>query len=410
MLERFTKSGLAIAILTMSGLTGQTAQADMVFVVDTLIDDATATACVDVNPNDCSLRGAITAANAIPLPEQVTLSVPIGDYLLTINGAAEDGNQTGDLDVLRSLTIQGLSLSSSRVVGGGNTGLDDRLLEVHGAGTLLVVEELSFLSSVPPADLHAVTVGPGAAIRFNRVDIGDCGSIMDGGGGLRVGEGASASLVDSEVSFNAGLQGAGILVQDGTVVITDSEIRNNSAANRGGGIAILDLAAPTGAFIADGSYFFSNVSADGGGIWAGTDTEVRLTDDFFENNRVTIGPSRLGGGIFSRGEVVLDGTTITEGSANAGVAIYIEDTGDGGSQLDMVNSTISGTSTDPGIGAIHMIATIAELLHVTMAENALDIIASQTSLQVTGSLFEGGCQLVIGTIVQTGGTNLGQGS
>jgi hypothetical protein len=104
---------------------------------------------------------------------------------------------------------------------------------------------------------------------------------------------------------------------------------------------------------------------------------------------------------------VLDGTTITEGSANAGVAIYIEDTGDGGSQLDMVNSTISGTSTDPGIGAIHMIATIAELLHVTMAENALDIIASQTSLQVTGSLFEGGCQLVIGTIVQTGGTNLG---
>ena len=371
-------------------------------------DDAGATACLDAVPNDCSLRGAITTANAVPMPDPVTIEVPAGDYALTIAGAFENLNQTGDLDVLRSMTIQGENVVLTDVGGGGMGGLADRLIEAHGSGTVLEVRDLTFKQSVPPNGLHAVTIAPEAAGRFVRVYIETSGSVTDGGGGLFVGLGATASLTDSRVWFNAGLEGAGILVQDGSLVITDSEIRNNIADSRGGGIAILDSAVgPVDVVNVTGSHFMENSSGDGGAVWAGVDTEVRFTDTFFEDNEVTIGPSRLGGAIYSQGDVVLDRSTITGGLANNGVAIYAADLGGGPPTVDLVNSTISSTSTDPGVGAITLSAANAELLHVTMVDNSVDVFASQSSMQTTGSLFEGGCLLVIGSTAQSEGTNLG---
>ncbi len=401
------KNALSLVLFASSSLVGGAVLADVTLVVDTIIDDATAVACLDAVPNDCSLRGAITTANGILLPEPVTVTVPSGDYLLTLVGAGEDANQTGDLDVLRSLTLEGALVLTTDVDGGGAGGLGDRLLEVHGAGTLLEVDNMTFERGVPVTDLHAVTLGPGTAAQFHQVYIETCGSLANGGGGLFVGSGASVSLDDSRVWFNAGFQGAGILVQDGSVVITDSEIRNNVAAVRGGGIAILSsLAGPVDTVWAEGSYFFNNDSAEGGGVWAGTGTELVLIDDFFETNRVTLGSSRRGGGIYSQGRVDLDGTTITRGSANAGIAIYVEETGDGNAQLDIVNSTISAASTVSGVSAIFLFGASAEFLHVTMASNTLDITAIGGDLQVTGNLFGAGCDIP-GVPLLTGGTNLG---
>src|SRR5262249_12673103 len=51
------------------------------FTVDTTADDPAKTACDDAAPDDCSLRGAITAANA--LAEASAIDVPAGTYELT---------------------------------------------------------------------------------------------------------------------------------------------------------------------------------------------------------------------------------------------------------------------------------------------------------------------------------------
>jgi len=51
-----------------------------VFTVDTVSDDPAATSCSDTAPNDCSLRGAIIAANGLSEPS--TINIPPGTYVL----------------------------------------------------------------------------------------------------------------------------------------------------------------------------------------------------------------------------------------------------------------------------------------------------------------------------------------
>src|SRR5437870_3850242 len=69
---------------------------------------------------NCSLREAIQAANtdsavdACPAGSGAdTITLPVGTYTLTIPGANEDANQTGDLDNARDLTINGAGAAAT---------------------------------------------------------------------------------------------------------------------------------------------------------------------------------------------------------------------------------------------------------------------------------------------------------
>ena len=55
----------------------------------------------------CTLRAAITVANANPGPDEIDLDPTLGTYTITIAGIAEDANDTGDLDITDDLTING---------------------------------------------------------------------------------------------------------------------------------------------------------------------------------------------------------------------------------------------------------------------------------------------------------------
>ena len=73
-----------------------------------------------------SLRSAIMAANAKPNSD--TIILPAGTFKLTIAGAGEDSDATGDLDINGNVTIKGKS-SSSTIIDGNNL---DRVIEVLG--------------------------------------------------------------------------------------------------------------------------------------------------------------------------------------------------------------------------------------------------------------------------------------
>jgi hypothetical protein len=86
------------------------------FDVDRTDDTAAATACTAA-PNDCSLRGAIIAANADPGADPVVINLqPGATYNLTLaNATQENAAATGDLDITTGL-------HPVTIAGGGATG------------------------------------------------------------------------------------------------------------------------------------------------------------------------------------------------------------------------------------------------------------------------------------------------
>ena len=54
---------------------------------------------------DCTLRAAVQEANALEGAD--TITIPAGEYKLTMEGAGEDDALSGDLDITRQVTITG---------------------------------------------------------------------------------------------------------------------------------------------------------------------------------------------------------------------------------------------------------------------------------------------------------------
>jgi len=99
------------------------------FDVDRTDDNAGATACTAA-PNDCSLRGAIIAANANANVDPVTINLQPGTtYNLTLaNATQENAAATGDLDITTSL-------HSVTIAGGGSSGLNATVIDAGGLNT-----------------------------------------------------------------------------------------------------------------------------------------------------------------------------------------------------------------------------------------------------------------------------------
>src|SRR6266566_3361762 len=99
------------------------------FDVDRTDDTAAATACTDAD-NDCSLRGAIIAANANLSADPVIISLqPATTYSLTLtNATQENAAATGDLDITTTL-------HTVTIVGGGSSGPDATIIDAAGLNT-----------------------------------------------------------------------------------------------------------------------------------------------------------------------------------------------------------------------------------------------------------------------------------
>jgi CSLREA domain-containing protein len=142
------------------------------------------------DPAACSLREAIWAANhdLVLLAPGCTagsgtdkITVPTGTYNLTIPGAGEQGDATGDLDVSEPATIRHIGAAPAIVDAKGI----DRVFEINTPG--------------------------GAAVAISGLTI----------------QGGNAA---------AGTNGGGILNTAGVLNLSDSTVSNNTASSWGGGI------------------------------------------------------------------------------------------------------------------------------------------------------------------------------
>src|ERR671930_1669239 len=99
------------------------------FDVDRTDDTAAASACTAA-PNDCSLRGAVIAANADVSADPVIINLqPATTYNLTLtNATQENAAATGDLDITTTL-------HSVTIAGGGSSGPNATIIDAAGLNT-----------------------------------------------------------------------------------------------------------------------------------------------------------------------------------------------------------------------------------------------------------------------------------
>lgn len=156
---------------------------------------------------NCSLREAIQAANtdtavdACPAGSGTdTIVVPAGTYTLSIAGAGEDANATGDLDITADLTIIGAGAATTIVDG---TDLD-RVFDVHGVTV-----------SISGVTIQNGNVGGSGAGILNRL-------------------GGSLTVTGATVTSNVASETGGGIRNDGTATLVNVTISDN-VANAGGG-------------------------------------------------------------------------------------------------------------------------------------------------------------------------------
>ena len=260
------KSALLLATMALAViLASLPARADSTFLVDTTADNVSATACTAA-ASDCSLRGAIIAANNASGADVV--EVPGGNYTLTISGAGEDASATGDLDISGALTIDGAGADSTTVAGG--EGFGDRIFDNFGGAVTTI---------------SALTITGGS---------GDGGGIHNRG---------ALTVSDSTISNNTATnQGGGIYNSRGTLTVNRSTISNNTAGSSGGGIfSLTDPGFVTSKTTITNSTISANTAGPNGG--GGVRNYFGLTE--IENSTITnnTAANGQGNGVWSYGYI-----------------------------------------------------------------------------------------------------------
>lgn len=255
--------------------------------VDNSSDTFSSTAhCTDAVSGNCTLREAITLANAQPGADTLQLQPLI--YNLSIPAGTPDDSTTGDLDITEEVTIETVPTLRATIDGGGSGGTFlDRIFHVHALS---------------------------GQVQLRRLDIKGGFVGLDTGGGILVDTGGNALVDDCTVTGNAAGAGGGLYVSSGAALQLDLTTVAGNYANgfAGGGI---DCA---GTLTIDRSTFDGNQGGVGGGLRVSLGCSASISKSTVSNNSATNtfwGAS--GGGILvgACGVVTLDNVTISGNNA-----------------------------------------------------------------------------------------------
>ena len=349
------------------------------FSVTTYIDDPSATACTGA-PYNCSLRGAISLANANGGDNLITLpAFGAGPYSLThgvlnitnnltINGAGagitiiSGGNATPIFSIpFNVFTSTGLTLNLVTLTEGLNAGMAD--------GGCIVNNHTLVLNRSIVDHCHAGQDGGGiynggggtlqlnnSIVQYNIADR-DCGGICD--------YGVSVTVNGSTIMSNTAQTGVvGGLGTNGVVVtLTNSIVMSNTAAGDGGGLYNNKLMTLIHVSVIGNIANPGGQNRGGGGLYnnAGSAT---ISDSTFSGNQARGGEDGGGISIASGSTARLMNVTLSNNSAIRGGGI------DSAGTLTLTNVTLSGNSALASGGGGVANAGTATLTNVTFSGNA----------------------------------------
>ena len=341
------------------------------FDVDRTDDTAAASACT-VAPNDCSLRGAIIAANADLNADAVIINLqPATTYNLTLaNATQENAAATGDLDITTSL-------HSVTLVGGGSSGPNATIIDANGLNTGNVRDRVFHItaSNVSAAFQDLVIQNGNAAddgtsgvstdpVAQNTHRAG--GGILNNGGSVTLTnvaiEGCQAlgkgdTVVNQHTELEARGGGLASLTTSGNVSITNSKFGGNGALGGNGGIFnnAAGSAAKGGAIYFEGGTLNIdlsriNFSAAVGGNGGNQDQNGQTNGGF--GGLAQGGGAWIGGGTVTINNTTFDSTFVNGGnSGTGGNGANPGGNGEGGGLYSLGNTTVTNSTFHMAIAA-----------------------------------------------------------
>jgi CSLREA domain-containing protein len=330
------RTWLAVLFSTLAVLLPAASASATTFIV-TKPTDTNDGACTASN---CSLRDAIIASNAASGPN--TISLHAGHYRLTLPGTNEHAAATGDLNITKSVTINGPGAASTTI---DATGID-RIFEILSGANLTV---------------SGVTLTGGIAVPFTPGTAAHGGAILDDAGGSVTVKGST--ITNNRASATQGGYGGAIeaLATSASIAVTNSTVNGNRAGglagtsdygfggaidNYGTGVLTLTYVTMTGNHAGGGGAFgyggavyslgpsatisratISNNTAGGGGgsgyaYGGGVGVEApTITDSTFRGNTAGGGGGSAfgyGGGVDSSGPATLTRSVVAGNRAGGG--------------------------------------------------------------------------------------------
>jgi hypothetical protein len=212
---------LAVALMGAADVSAAT------FVVDTFDLDAgdtnTALAGCDANPilagDQCTLRAAITQANATAGPDLIVLPL---ESVVTLTSAGL--GDLGDLDITAPVTITGLLLGTPedvsrlpRIVGANG----ERLFDVASLGVTLQGLRLEG-GDAGASNGGALRIAAGSTVEVDRVRFQD----NDAQSGGAISNAGVLEVVDSDFTRNRSVEGGSAISSSGFLTVRGSSFRN----------------------------------------------------------------------------------------------------------------------------------------------------------------------------------------
>lgn len=389
-LRKFVSFGFVLAVLASFGaVTVPTADAAGTIVVNDFSDALHSPGCATTGTGTCTLRDAITFANASPG----------GD---TIHFA-----QGGTITLGASLPAVAQSPGDALTIDGTGKGIT-----VDGAGSYQVL----IVNAATTLNLTALTIangkcdsksGGGGVTNFGTLNVngvtfsGNASSNCDGGGGIS-NEKSGTLNVSNNSTFSgnsAGNRGGGVSNR-GTATISGSTFSGNSSGTRGGGMDNRGTATVLNVkFLNNNAGSYTGI---GGGISNGGGGALTVRNSDFSANK-----AQTGGGIFNgSGTLIVKGTTFTGNTTTdfgngAGIA-------NSGGTTTLNNSTLAANSTQYG-GGIYVVGGTVNVTNSTFSGNSArsgggGIYTDSGALNVTNSTFSTNWTAYGGAIYMNAGT------
>jgi len=350
-------------------------------------------------PNDCSLRGAVQAANTTAGNDSIF--VPSGTYLLTRAGNGEEFNSTGDLDVYASgeaLIVEGDSADPPTI----EQTTDDGIFDIHSFSAAVTLRDLVLTGGDSPGNGGAINSFRNDSLTLERMVFRDNHAAQFGG---------CVSRADSNV---------------GNFTVTHSLFAGCTAGVDSGALRLEVSPSPFQDSISD-CQFLGNSAPKGGAAYLLGGNFIRITDTVFVGNQALSSTVAVGGSLAIAGAAatiervsLVDSAVGPPESLNAyGGSVYMTPLSDDRPVVDLINVTIARSSAESTTlargAAIYLADSDLDLWHVTVSDsrtNGQHAIFAQgssgpgSSVDFDSSIIDGGCATLGTATLMSGGYNV----